>query len=241
MRFTIVLMACATAAYAQTPTRFEVASVKVNASGSDDSITDLQPGGRFVASNAGAETLLELAFGVKGFQITGVPRSLENVAYDITAKLESGGNVTEEQMRPALVALLAERFALKYHVESRQLTSYVLVKGLRPHLQAHDPPNPPSGRTLISGSKISLTASGVTMHRLAQALGGAMAQSVADETGLAGDYDLKLEWVRDDKAGTVEGPSVFTAIEEQLGLKLESRKAPVDVIVVDRMEKATEN
>jgi uncharacterized protein (TIGR03435 family) len=164
-------------------------------------------------------------------------------------------------------ALLAERFKLAVHKESKESTIYALVvakggpkiKELPPEttpapdpkdapkesLDKPDPKRLPRGMMRMGPGE--LTAQGVKIISLANSLSNAVGHPVFDKTGLTGDYTYELKWAPDENHGDAassadaNGPSIFTALTEQLGLKLESQKGPVDVIVIDHAEKASEN
>jgi uncharacterized protein (TIGR03435 family) len=221
--------------------QFDVTSVKPNRTGSDGSTLKTLPGGKFVATNANLKALIQFAFGIRDFQIIGGPRRLGTDAFDVLASTGSAGDLSEEQLRPALQALLAERFQLKFHRDMRELPTYSLTIARNgPKLTEHTGDGGPSGRTLFSGGKATLTAAKVPASMLAEQLGHLVERPVVDNTGLRGLYDFKLEWSPDQAAGSA-GPSIFTAVQEQLGLKLESTRGPVEVIVIDSAEKPSEN
>jgi uncharacterized protein (TIGR03435 family) len=204
--------------------------------------------------NLSIKALIELAFSIKDFQFEG-PGWLSTGTYDIEARLPEGHKLDE--LQPLLQSLLADRFQLSVHHVSKLLPGYALVvaKG-GPRLNAGSGPKSyfTSREGLISGS-------GVPMSRLAGGLARLLGSPIADGTGLGGAYDIKLEWAPDEVrtasfGGTSNGvsadtgpadgsvsdasePSLRTALQEQLGLKLESKKVPVDVIVVDRVERPT--
>ena len=144
-----------------------------------------------------------------------------------------------------LQALLADRFGLKVHQETRQLPIYALVvaKG-GPRFQ----PSKINGTTVSNGhAQITVTGSDHTVALLAEQLSRTLGRVVVDKTGLDGRYELSLKWTPDDApggAGTAPadtGPSIFTAIQEQLGLKLESQKGPVPILVVDHIDLPSQN
>ena len=251
-----------------TPTApaFEVATIKANRSGTNNVRFGFQPGGRFVADNASLQTLVRNAYRVQSFEIVGGPPWLASDRYDIVAK--AAGNATPADMLPMVQAMMAERFSLKFHRESRELPIYALMLArgdgrlgpqLKPSavdcsgaLRGAPPPPPaaPSPRPTcgirISGA--TLIAGGTTLAQLASNLSNALGRTVVDRTSLTGGYDIDLSFTPDQTMMPPDappinpgGPSIFTAITEQLGLKLESTKGPVQVIVIDSAEKPTEN
>ncbi|HEY2382194.1 MAG TPA: TIGR03435 family protein [Terriglobia bacterium] len=238
--------------------QFEVASVKRNNSGSRSG--GLRGGiGRYSVTNLPLSVLIQVAYNVRDFQIVGAPAWVNLERYDIAATGE--GNLDNNQISgPMVQALIAERFKLVMHGETRDLPVYFLtIAKSGSKLKASQclprepntpaPPNQPRstfcGSITISGA--SLEAS-TQMQKLADALSGVLQRKVLDRTGLTGDFDMKLRWTPDlstpvnaDAAPPDGGPSIFTAIEEQLGLKLESGKAPIDVLVIDHIDHASDN
>jgi bla regulator protein BlaR1 len=235
------------------PKEFEVASIKPSApSGPMNRIrVEMAPGGRFNASNITVKFLIQQAYGVKDFQITGGPGWINSERYDLVAKAD-GDVGRAEQLRPLIQKLLADRFQLTIHRDTKELPIYALVVGKNgpkfKESEASGPgPNIRMGRGLINGQ-------GMGMDMLASQLSNPLGRTVLDRTGLKGRYDIKLEFTPEEGAGRgpgdgpeaapppdTTGPSLFTALQEQLGLKLESSKGPVEIIVIDRIEKPTEN
>ena len=232
---------------------FEVASIKP--SGPDDNRAYIQiaPGGRLNARNITMKFLIQHAYGIRDFQISGGPSWLGSEHYDIVAKGESGEEMNPDRLKLMIQSLLADRFQLAFHKESKELPVYALVVAKNgPKLQESNGnergPMIRMGRGQVNGKKMSMT---MLASQLAQQLG----RSVVDKTGLTKEYDISLEWTPDpsermgpglpgpDSPPPVDspGPSIFTALQEQLGLRLESQKGPVDIYVIDRAEKATEN
>jgi uncharacterized protein (TIGR03435 family) len=155
--------------------------------------------------------------------------------FEINAKAEGPAN--DAQLLAMLQTLLADRFQLVIHHEEKTAPAFALVvakSGLKI--------SPVEGATFSSfaGSRGVLTATGVSMTRLADRLARRLKMPVVDLTGAPGVYDFTLEWSSEGDANEVESAE-FAALESQLGLKLESRKMPVDLIVVDRAEKPSEN
>jgi len=255
---TALLLAGAMAAWAQVqPPRlaFEVATIKRNVSLERQGSMGLDPGGRFHAVNAPPFWLISSAYGefqrpLFESQIIGAPDWLESEPYDIIAK--AGADVAslkpDEQFRkiPELLrSLLEERFALKVHHETRQLPIYTLVR-----LRKDGALGPRMTRSSLDCSKTPakcgydglaghLNVGWITTAMLTTLLSGAAQRVVVDRTGLDGRFDVDLEWSPDQTA--TDKPSIFSAVQEQLGLKLESTKGPVDVLVIDHVERPTED
>jgi uncharacterized protein (TIGR03435 family) len=192
-----------------------------------------------VFTNVPLRRLIERAYGVKPFQLTG-PDWIDNVRFDITAKYP--GDTTNEQRALMLRTLLAERFHLAVHRESKDMPAYALVVAksgpkLEDAKQSGDSTSTGRGR---------FEDKAVSMAGLADQLARQLEHPVVDKTGLTGIYNLKLEWTPDDQpAGKGDGasgepalgPSIFGALQEQLGLKLQTQKLPVEVIVVDHVDR----
>jgi len=149
--------------------------------------------------------------------------------------------------------LLADRFKLAVHRETKELPAYALVVAKSgPKLTATKDTGGGKGTSSGDGH---LTATGLTMARLAQTLTQILSRElgrvVIDKTGIVGEYDLSLTWTPDDRSAAaantskdtpdLPGPSIFTALQEQLGLKLESTKAPVETLVIDHIEEPSAN
>jgi uncharacterized protein (TIGR03435 family) len=248
-------------------TEFEVASIKPNNSGSNNMGAMAQPGGRFGAQNVPLRFLISTAYSVKDFQIAAEGSSWINTdRYDITAKAPEGIANGFEPMRPMLQSLLADRFKLVLHRETKELPTYDLVAakgGLKVSIPKDsscvtpDPKNPRPREQMPFCDRIRtgrglIEAYGITMPRLLAALSDVLGRVVVDKTGFSGIFDGRLEFspdeaITDATAGSRAGqpaptadlgiPSIFTALQEQLGLKVESTKGPVEVLVVDHVEK----
>ncbi len=295
------------------PTTFEVASVKPAAPIVGGMIRVRMGGGpgspdpgQINYSNVTLKNVLMNAYNVKGYQISG-PSWLESERYDIVAKVPKGA--TKEQFQLMLQNLLAERFKLKLHRESKELPIYALVVGKtgvkmketpkddpaadaagappaapaagfgggEPRIRMGKdgmPQMPPGGggrgamMMMGNGGKMRMQANKQKVTQIAEMLGNQLGRPVVDQTGLTADYDFTLEFAPDDTmrgpAGMAPpgpppdggggpgggamssseggGPSLMSALQEQLGLKLEPKKGPIDLLVIDSMEKVpTEN
>lgn len=263
---------------------FEVATVKVNASGPGPSFgLMVLPGGRVFAQNLPLRDLIRAAYGLEDAQLEGGPGWIRTTRFDIEAR--AGGEVMVDTARAMARGLLAERFRLAAHTETRQLAIYELVmartdrtpgRSLRASgkecaavtLPAGLPPAPPppagGGTPLTPGAfqcssgllPGHLSLRGVNMTAFASVLWRRLLQRpVIDRTALAGQFDIDLTYL--PELETINGrpasenpalpaqilgaPSIFTALQEQLGLKLESARGPVDVLVLDRVESLIEN
>jgi uncharacterized protein (TIGR03435 family) len=237
----IALMA--TALFGQAPSAipaFDVASVKPNPTGTGNSGVNTGHG-RLAATNVTLRRLIQSAFDVNDFQIVGGPDWIGAEKYDIEAKADISAQTGHFDYGPMLQALLADRFRLKVHRETRQLPVYSLVIARNgPKLTGHTGTGGAATNTSHASGKATLTATMASMAGLAYRLGRDLDRKVIDNTGLKGEYDLTLEWAPDPRPDST-APSIFTALPEQLGLKLESTRGPVEVVVIDSVEKASEN
>jgi uncharacterized protein (TIGR03435 family) len=194
-------------------------------------------------------------------QLVGEPKWTSSDRWDIDARIAAEdiaalGKLSYHQRLDMFQAILTERFGLKVHHEMRDLPVFELVvaKGGPKMTPSKPTPNDVAG---IEGAPGELNSSrgretgrGTIMEFLAEDLSEELGRKVVDHTGMTGRYDFTLTWTPDDSAaatagtaasGAAQGPSLFTAVQEQLGLKLEPAKAPVDVIVIDHLEKPAEN
>jgi uncharacterized protein (TIGR03435 family) len=236
---------------------FEVTIVKPSKSGEPGSNSSFQHG-RFLASNISLKNIIQYqAYGVTEVQIVGGPKWLNSERFDIEAKADDAvtgqlRTLDRDQRRRLTQGmfqqLLADRFKLAVHWETRELPVYALVIGSKAVLQ---PEKHPENGVHTSASTGTFSAEGVTMADLArsltQELSRELGRVIVDKTGIEGRYDVALKWTPDESQpsannGSVDaGPSIFTAIQEQLGLKLESSKGPVQVLVIDHVEMPSEN
>ena len=217
--------------------------------------------------NFAPRTLIVLAYGVGDYQVVGGPTWISSDRYDLQGKAE--GDATVQLMEgPMLQSLLVERFKLAFHGETQQLPVYELTLGSdNTKLQqtkegsctaySMDSPAPrastEAGKPFCgfphitqSGINRGLDGKGVSMATLAANIARSVRRAVIDKTGLTGTYDIHLQWTDaplNDIANPniSDRPGIFTAITEQLGMKLESAKGPVEVIVIDRIERPSQN
>ena len=234
-------------AHAQTSTpTFEVATIKP-AAPSPDGHTHINypPDDRFSATNITLLALMQWAYSMPEKQILDGPPWLSSTRFDFQAKADNGDQIkslsseqVSELKRRMVQALLADRFHLKLHEETRTLSAYdlVLAKG-GSKLQPTQ-----SNSKSIGTSRTYFNGQGLTMTLIAEEFSKITGRVVVDKTGLTGRYDLKLQWSPDDAPATDNSaPSLFTAIQEQLGLKLEPAKEPAPVLVIDHIELPTPN
>src|SRR5947209_9043079 len=200
-----------------TPRTFEVAAIKPNDVGGEARRASSAPGGVFTATNVNLKQLISRAYGVPEAQIEGGPGWIDTQAFDVEAKADTPLEMSREEMRPCLQALLAERFRLTIHRETKQGSVYSLeVAKNGPKFAEHSGPGRPSMGASSESTKVVIMGTKVPVARLAEYLSGRVGRLVIDNTGLKGEYDLKVEWSTDE-ATAAGGPSLFAALQEQLG------------------------
>jgi uncharacterized protein (TIGR03435 family) len=233
-----------TAAFGQSaPPAFEVASVRpIKSSMKDRRNMSVAPG-RITYANVSLQDCIRAAYGVRSYQISG-PGWIDTERYDIAAKAAEGA--AEPALMQMLQSLLAERFQLKLHRETKELGVYSLVaaKG-GPKLQEADAKAPASmNLTAVPGA---IVFQNYTTGGLAEVLSGPLfrlERPVVDQTGLGGVYNFTLKLadsIADLKRNVAEvgdGPAIFAVLQDQAGLRLAPQKAPVEILVVDHAERA---
>lgn len=249
----------ASAAWAQQT--FDVATIKPNADNDHRVMFRIMPGGGFSVTGTNLKMLIMQAYDVKDFQITGGPGWVTSDRWDVNAKAEGlPARVPQETLRPMLQALLAERFQLKLRKETKEMPAYALVPGKSPHkLKASEPTAAagPQQRQMMRIGRGQANLQGATMAALAQLLSQQLGRPVVDKTGITGNFDIEMHWTPEPGQGggpfggppppdaitssDTSGPTLLTAIQEQLGLKLESQRGPVDIFIIDSVSKPTEN
>lgn len=214
---------------------FEVATIREVPPNDPDGSSWSPPGvGRFEARHVTLGFLIHMAWNIDENEIAGKPKWFDSTHYDLAAKPESGIRLTREQLQPMLRTLLEERFHLATHMETRMARGYALVvaKG-GPRLRQTAGGKPPGYRILTAPG--DLQGVNWSMPWLAAMLQQVMEEPVADETGLAGSYDIDLHFKPDVESDSPL-PSVFTAVKESLGLELRARRIPVKWLVIDRVD-----
>lgn len=224
---------------------FEVASVKPFQGLGTNVRLDIS-GPRVTITQYGLLGLIMTAYHVEGWQVYGGPDWRDSQLFNIVANAPGERAPTMEQVRQMLQTLLADRFRLKVHREKKQSPVYALVVAKNgPKLKAstaYQPSYSLGGR----GRTVQLISQKTTMEYFALQLSntGQTGREVVDKTGLTGSYDFELNWASENDGGPSldsNVPDLFTALQEQLGLKLESRKAFVETLVVDHAEKPSPN
>jgi uncharacterized protein (TIGR03435 family) len=237
---------------------FEVASIKPNHSGDNPYSVRIVPGGSVRALNASLQAIITTAYQIPDFEIAGGPAWLATEKWDIEAK--GPGAAPPQQVLDMLRALLADRFQLKVHTESRQMPIYALAVAkngpkLEPsHTECFDPtggalPTTPNARPCggFNRGPAQMLGARIAMPGLAKALSKVVNRTVVDKTGIDGAYDITLNWKPDEllqsdrDPSASESASLFTAIQEQLGLRLEAQRGPVDILVIDSVNRASAN
>jgi uncharacterized protein (TIGR03435 family) len=251
---------------------FEVMSVKPNKSGDPGGSFGGRPGGQLAVRNNTLRNIIRNTYGLQDFQIVGGPDWMNSDRFDIAAK--AAGDAAPAQMMLMMRTLLADRFGLALHTETREIPIYALVMArsdgkpgpqLRPAAvdcaalaaatrAGAPPPLAPTspGQRPVCGMRTvpgRMAAGGYRLADVARNLSNFAGRMVVDQTGLTGRFDLELAWTPDQSlqgplpAGAPpidpNGPSIFTAVQEQLGLKLDSQKGPVEVLVIDHAEYPT--
>jgi uncharacterized protein (TIGR03435 family) len=242
---------------------FEVATVRENKSGETRFQIEVLPGGRFNAINMTLWQILSVAYPIDGrfpdeIQLIGGPTWIKSTRFDIVAKVEGspmldtnkpGATVTAidrnavEQVRLMLRQLLADRFKVRVHHETRNLPIYNLVLarpegGIGPALRATAPDCGPLCGSIRSTAPGNVTATSVSVGSIAHTMSAWLKRTVVDKTGIDGNVDFTLTYAPEGVSDS-SAPSIFTAVQEQLGLKLEPATGPVEVIVIDSAERPT--
>ena len=210
---------------------FEAASVKLLPG--HDGFTSFSPfgTGRFTITNTPLILLIQIAFGVPYEQIS-AGNWLGPERYDVVAKAEDGVELSPKELSPRLQQLLIQRFKLAVHHEKKEVQGYALViakGGPKLHKSA--------GSTAVG----AIYPGGIRgpnwpMSGLAAGLASPVGRPVVDQTGITGNYDIELNYARDGDVDSLL-PSLFTALQEQLGLKLEPRKVSIEIVVIDHVER----
>jgi bla regulator protein blaR1 len=263
MRVKLFILAVSVA-FAQAPA-FEVASIKPSDPNETGGFARFLPGGRFEVHNAQLIFVIQQIYGVRDFQIVGAPKWITDwvtARFDIEAKAD--GETSEDQLRAMAKALLEDRFQLKVHKETRDLPVYALIpaKGGVKLAVAKDSGRPRGSGGVASMVKGWIQGTNVAMPGLILALSQVMDRPVVDKTNFTDAFDFKLTWTPDSEPSSDVGcpagfaafqeqrklkpepmscPSIFTAVQDQMGLKLDPQKDPIDVLVIDHVERPSAN
>jgi uncharacterized protein (TIGR03435 family) len=235
---------------------FEVATIKPSDPASRGQIVTLR-GNEVITTNATVRDLINLAYWLHPKQVTGGPPWMESAKYDMAGKPDAPGQPNVDQMKVMIQKLLADRFQLKFHWEKRELPAYavrITKAGAKIIRSQDDPKGLPGFYFGRAASGTALTFRNSPMSQVTAVLQNFLDKPVVDQSGLSEKYDFTLTFTLDPAQAVRLGgaplpaadnpdaaPDVFAAFQQQLGLKLESTKAPVDVMVIDKVEKPSEN
>jgi uncharacterized protein (TIGR03435 family) len=224
---------------------FEVATIKPTRPDEPGPRYDFESH-RFSVIHASLSDLLKFSYGIQQSQIAKTQDWVNSESYDISAEPDGDGDPSIKQWQSMVGKLMADRFQLKFHYEKQEQTVYVLsvVKTGLKLTKSQSDANTPAGFGF--GPAGHCGATNATMADIGYMFGvGVLNRPVVDQTGLTGKFDLRLTWTPDGSAPATESadapPDFFTAIQEQLGLKLVTARAPVDVLVIDHDERPSAN
>jgi uncharacterized protein (TIGR03435 family) len=239
---------------------FEAASVKPGDPSNASRGVGFLPGGRIRASNATLKMLIMTAWNVRDFQVSGGPSWLDSERYSIEAEpgrpisVEGPNSSGAAEVRQMLQSLLAVRFQLSIHRDTKEMPMYALVLAKNGAKLKENPLGLGPESSAGGNGRGQFNARQVPIAALAPFLSNQLGRVVVDRTALKGVYDFKLEWSPDpeqtrgpsdgpgpQRPSDVPGPSIFTALQEQLGLKLEPIRGPVETLVIDHVEKPDAN
>jgi uncharacterized protein (TIGR03435 family) len=244
MRLALGVLAVAGVGMAQPAASFEVASIKLHPPPITFASGPFIRGSRVTATALTLRDLIGEAYGVRFDAIAGGPAWLLSDHYDIEAKAEGDATLTKEQEQSMLQALLADRFQLKVHRETREVPIYALVVGKNGSKMKQSSADAPGNNFVRAGpGGLHMEATKGTMDKLATQLAVTAGRPVVDKTGLAGYYAFTLDWAAGNSIPDADSntPSMFTAVQEQLGLKLEAATGPIEMVIIDRAEKPSGN
>lgn len=228
------------------PLAFEVASIKPSQPGGMGGGIRAMPGGQtYVAQNATLRLMIMLMYKVADNQITGGPDWMNNDRWDVNAKAERPSNI--DQLHEMYQTMLADRFHLQFHMEAKEETAYVLTVDKSGSKMKQNLSPEPFDFPLKPNGPGKLVAQHLDMKYFSWWLGQPLQSPVVNMTGLDGFYDFNLELPPPDpdrlkaEGGRPDPSDLFAAIHDQLGLKVERRKAPVPIMVIDHAERPGEN
>jgi uncharacterized protein (TIGR03435 family) len=235
--------------------QFDAVSIKPSSPDARGGGFNISPG-RLNGKNVNLKDLVRFAYDIHDYQLSGGLGWAETEHYEVLATFPAG--TTNAQRAEMMQAMLADRFALVVHREPKDVAGYALVVN-KNRAKLHPPEDPQHGMMLgrnpATGQR-TLHGTSATMSDMASILADLLGKPVEDATALAGKFDFSMEWTPDPvsevalrkgggpeaaPAGDQAGPTIFTALQEQLGLKLETKKIPVSAIVIDHAEKPSAN
>ena len=244
---TVSILAAGAAAQ-PAPAEFEVASVRQNTLDDHIVTVNVGPGGRFAVRGYTLVLLMQRAYSVMDWNVTGGAAWIRSDRFDVVAKANVPGNLTEAQLRPRLAKLLADRFKLQLHHSSYEAPGYAMEVAKGGPKLTTSAASEEQEDTFRFGN-LGMSAQAISMRNVARFTGGKLGIIVADETGLTGLYDFKVDWKVDHSAAELSGAdprealrqTAFDAIAAKLGLKIVPRKVAVPTLVIDHVEKPSEN
>jgi uncharacterized protein (TIGR03435 family) len=227
---------------------WEVVTVKArDRSETNNSESTSVQGRQLAIANRTVEGMLAFAYGVQKVQIVGAPGWIETERWDVQGLPDVPGHPSLRQTQSLIRKLLAERFGLKLHRETKELAVYAITVakgGEKMARSAGDPNGTPDENERSNGGVVTMRMTNMSMGEFAPDLGYFVGRPAVDQTGLTGRYDFQLKWTADETRVPADGsapPGLFTAIQEQIGLKLEPVKAQTEVLVVDAVQKPSAN
>ena len=204
-------------------------------------------GRQFVIVNRTVEGMLMFAYGMHKKEIVGAPGWITTQRWDVHGVPDIPGHPGLKQAQILTRKLLEERFGLKVHKETKELGVYAITVskgGEKMARSAGDPNGPPDENENSNGGVVTMRMTNMTMAEFAPDLGYFLDRPAVDQTALAGRFDFQLKWTVDESKAPADGsapPGMFTAIQEQIGLKLEPVKAPAEVLMIDAVEQPSAN
>ncbi len=204
-------------------------------------------GNRYTSSALPLISVIRLAYNLKVYQVVGAPEWLSQEPYDIAARAEGDSAITADQARQMIQGLLTDRLQLKVRRELKDLPEYTLVVDRKGTKLRESGAEQFSMNVRRGTGRVEIAVSRGSMAQFAATLSAQVSRPVQDATGLKGVYDFKLEFAPESldasaSSGSSEFPSVFTAVQEQLGLRLlEQKRGPVEVLIIDHVERPSEN
>jgi uncharacterized protein (TIGR03435 family) len=231
----------------QSAPKFDIVSVKPNKSGETALRLDVQPGGRFMAVNMPLKQFIRAAYTLQLYQIADAPSWVDSERFDIVALTKhdlmapivwTPGQYAPMQLM--MQAVLADRFKMIAHIEEREAQGYALVlrspASTGKLLRATVPCASNCGMKIASGT---VSARDVPLPQFAELLSQLTGRRVIDSTGLTGNFDFDAQWAPESQQAVSDAPSLFTALQEQLGLRLDPRRVPTPMLVIESVERPT--
>lgn len=220
------------------PIHVEVAAVHPHKPTGDDPSNRQIIGGRFVATATSVQTLIRSAFGIDPNAIVNAPAWTESELFDMQATIADHAQITTpEQFQQLMLSLLQDQFGFRFHRDQREGPIYWLVVDkpgkIGPALK-ETKPGTVMNISMNGGRRIEMRVANVSMNDFAKSIQKRAGRTIEDHTGLTGNYDFQIHWA-DDPSPESDDSTLFTVIREQLGLRLQSAKGPIEIIVVDNV------